>query len=158
MDLHYKGNTNIKSELTKHLFGEFRKAYYHLKPKIEAHEHLSYNFYVFIENNFDAFCDGVGTLTHITNEYIQNLHEICEVMVRVLKMIQLDDQDKIMLDVVVKTGNYLAIILDFITQDTRLRELESRKRKHETDYAGKDVNNLNSNLRILSMLGQEYMR
>ena len=71
---------------------------------------------------------------------------------------ELDAQDNIMLDMVVKTGNYLAIILDFIAQDKRLRQLEpdilteGKRRKAET-ASGLDT--LHRDLLMLSVLGQD---
>ena len=60
MTENYIGSTNIKSELTKHLFGDFRKAYWHFKDKIQATRLVGHEFVVFIEGNFDITCDGEG--------------------------------------------------------------------------------------------------
>ena len=52
------------------------------------------------------------------------LYDRCNQMLDALKSMDLDDSDKNMVDVVVKTGNYLVMVLDFTTHETRLRELE----------------------------------
>ena len=149
------------SELTSHLFRDFRKAYWHFKDRINAKIRLSDNFYIFIENNFDVVCDRAGSRTHIRNTEIEQYHARCEQMVKVLKTMELDAQDNIMLDTVVKTGNYLAIILDFIAQDKRLGQLErdvltqGKRRKGET-ASGLDP--LKHSLRMLSVLGQDIQR
>jgi hypothetical protein len=157
----YIGSTSIKSELTSHLFRDFRKAYWHFKERIEATTSLPVSFCFFIENNFDVMCDRAGTLTHIRNTEIEQYHARCEQMVKVLKTMELDAQDNIMLDVVVKTGNYLAIILDFIAQDKRLRQLErdvftqGKGRKRE---AAPGLDSVARDLRMLSVLGQDVQR
>lgn len=161
MDENYIGSTNIKSELTSHLFRDFRKAYWHFKERIEAKITLSYHFYMFMESNFDVMCEMAGTRTHIRNNEIEQYHARCEQMVKVLKTMELDAQDNIMLDIVVKTGNYLAIILDFIAQDKRLGQLERNvlsegKRKKAEPASGLDP--LKRNLRMLSLLGQDIQR
>ncbi len=106
-------------------------------------------------------CEMAGTLKHIRNTEIELYHARCEQMVKVLKTMELDAQDNIMLDIVVKTGNYLAIILDFIAQDKRLRQLERNvstegKRKKAEPASGLDP--LKRNLRMLSLLGQDIQR
>ena len=161
MTENYIGSTNIKSELTSHLFGDFRKAYWHFKDRIQAKIMLPVTFYIFIENNFDVMCDRAGTRTHIRNNEIQQYHERCEQMVGVLKTMDLDVQDNIMLDIVVKTGNYLAIVLDFIAQDKRFRQLEpdvlieGKRRKGE---AAPGLDSVQRDLRMLSVLGQDIQR
>ena len=103
-------------------------------------------------------CDRAGTLTHIRNTEIEQYHERCEQMAGVLKTMDLDAQDNIMLDIVVKTGNYLAILLDFIAQDKRFRQLEpdvlieGKRRKGET---APDLDSVHRDLRMLSVLGQD---
>ena len=157
----YIGSTNIKSELTKHLFGDFRKAYWHFKDRIQAKIRLPDQFYIFIEMNFDVMCDRAGTRTHIRNTEIEQYHERCEQMVGVLKTMDLDVQDNIMLDIVVKTGNYLAIILDFIAQDKRLRQLESNvliEGKRRKGEAAPGLDSVHRDLRMLSVLGQDIQR
>ena len=157
----YIGSTNIKSELTSHLFKDFRKAYWHFKDRIQAKQRLPVSFYIFIENNFDVVCEMGGSRTHIRNTEIEQYHARCEQMVGVLKTMELDAQDNIMLDIVVKTGNYLAIILDFIAQDKRLGQLERNvltegKRKKAEPASGLDP--LKHSLRMLSVLGQDIQR
>ena len=157
----YIGSTNIKSELTSHLFGDFRKAYRHFKDRIQAKTRWPVSFYIFIESNFDVVCDRAGTLKHIRNTEIEQYLERCEQMVGVLKMMDLDAQDNIMLNIVVKTGNYLAIILDFIAQDKRLRQLEpdiltEGKRKQPEPASG--MHALHHDLLMLSVLGQDIHR
>jgi hypothetical protein len=166
LDLNHKGATNIKSELTKHLFRNFETAYFHLKPRIEATRkatgQFDYKFIFSIEDAFPYICLGKGDRSHINNDDIKMLHERCEQMVAVLKTEQLDDQDKIMLDVVVKTGNYLAITLDLMAQDVRLRalesEVESRKRKHAAGVSSPASTDMHIMMQSLSMMGSENTR
>ena len=162
LDLNHKGATNIKSDLTKHLFGNFEKAYFHFKRRIEAAGKFDYTFVLSIEGAFPYVCLGQGDRSHINNDDIKMLHERCEEMVALLKTEQLDDQDKIMLDVVVKTGNYLAITLDLMAQDVRLRalesEVESRKRKHAAGESSPAATDMHIMMQSLSMMGQEHMR
>jgi len=160
LDLNHKGATNIKSELTKHLFGDFQKAYFHFKRRIEAARQFDYKFVLSVEGAFPYVCSGEGDRSHINNDDIKMLHERCESIVALLKTEQLDDQDKIMLDVVVKTGNYLAITLDLMAQDVRLRalesEVESRRRKHAVSSpASTDMHIM---MQSLSMMGSENTR
>ncbi len=172
MDVNYKGNTNIRSELTKHLFLDFRNAYFHFKPRMETDRRFNITFYFGIEFALQILCeDEEAEPSHISNTHINELHSRCERMVSVLKPMQLDDKDKMMLDVVVKTGNYLAIILDLIaqdsalnTQDSRLKALESTKRKSEDVKeksgrggvkSGKRGPGLSCDLQSLCLLGQD---
>jgi hypothetical protein len=163
-DLNYKGYTNIKSALTKELFQKFRDAFFHFNQKIQEHSKMHHSFYTWIHDLFQYICDGRGTRAHINNEDIEKLHERVEIMVEVLKTTDLDDKDKVMLDVIVKTGNYLAIIRDFIAQDARLREqdarlriLESKKRKSAAGWLQHDgqETNLDDSLRSLCLLAQD---
>ena len=162
LDLNHKGATNIKSDLTKHLFTNFKEAYFHFKPRIEASRQFNYEFCFSIEFAFPYVCEGQGDRSHINNDDIQMLHDRCEAMVALLKTQELDDQDKIMLDVVVKTGNYLAITLDFMAQDVRLRalesEVESRKRTRAAGGSSVGSNDMHIILQSLVMMGQENMR
>lgn len=162
LDLNLKGATNIKSELTKHLFTKFKEAYFHFKPRIEAARQFDYKFVVSIEGAFPYVCEGQGDRSHINNDDIQMLHDRCEAMVALLKTQELSDPDTIMLDVVVKTGNYLAITLDFMAQDVRLRalesEVESRKRKHAAGGSSVGSNDMHLILQSLAMMGRENTR
>jgi hypothetical protein len=179
VDMDYKGCTTIKAPLTKHLFRDFKKAYFHFKNRMEAHkDKWDYTSTFFTQGAFPYICDGTGDKTHIINKDINQLHSICETMVEVLETMELDENDKIMMELVVKTGNYLAITADFIAQDAKFRELksdfliEARKRKApDSDIAagggnggiaagggdgGKgDVIELDSDLRSLSLLAQD---
>ncbi len=163
VDLNYKGYTNIKSALTKDLFQKFRDAFFHFNTRLQEHIR-DRTFYFWMNELFEYICDGQGTRTHIKNVDIEKLHEKVEIMVEVLKATNLDDEDKVMLAVIVKTGNYLAIIRDFIAQDARLREqdarlriLESKKRKSAAgglQHDGQETN-LDDSLRSLCLLAQD---
>jgi hypothetical protein len=102
------------------------------------------------------------SIDNINNDDIKMLHERCESIVALLKTEQLDDQDKIMLDVVVKTGNYLAITLDLMAQDVRLRalesEVESRKRKHVAGVSSPASTDMHIMMQSLCMMGSENTR
>ena len=163
MDQNYKGNTKIKSELTKCLFRDFKNAYFHFKSRIEASERIDYTFVMSIENALPYICNGKGDRTHINDDDIKMLHQRCEAMVSFLNPMPLNDIDKTMLDIIVKTGNYLAIILDLIEQNSRLRVLESeslenRKRKYRDESAQPEggPGSLDSNLQSLCLL-REYI-
>jgi len=119
----YEGNTNSKSAFTKHLFSDFKKAYFHFKPRLEATRQFDYKLYLAIEGAFPYICLGEGR-SHINNEDIKMLYDKCEEMLHALQSMELDDSDNIMVGLVVKTGNYLAIVLDFTAQEARLRQLE----------------------------------
>lgn len=123
MDKNYIGNTNQKSSLTKHLFKDFQKAYFHFKDRLQDRRKLPIPFYVSIEKAFPYICAGEGR-SHINNNDIKMLYDRCNEMVGALESMDLDDSDNIMVDVVVKTGNYLAMVLDFTAHEARLRELE----------------------------------
>ena len=123
MDKNYIGNTNSKSAFTKHLFVDFRKAYFHFKPRLEASRKFGYDFYFSIEGAFSYICEGEGK-PHINNEDIKQLYERCNQMLGAIQLMELDDSDNVMVDVVVKTGSYLAVVLDLTAQEARLRDLE----------------------------------
>lgn len=128
MDTNYIGNTNQKkSEFTKHLFQDFERAYRHFKPRLEASRKWGYQFYVGIEYAFPIICQGEGKRSHINNEDIKMIYERCNAMLDVLKSMDLDDSDKNMIDVLVKTGNYLAIVIDFTALEARLKQLEESR-------------------------------
>ena len=131
----YQGNTNIKSVLTQHLFQNFKKAYFHFKERIQGHQRLPTVFYTFIEELFEVICDGSGKETHIAEYDIATLHGRVEKIVGVLKTMDLNDQDQIMLDIIVKIGNYLAIIRDFIGQEARFKQQDIRLRTLEIKHA-----------------------
>jgi excinuclease UvrABC ATPase subunit len=122
MDKNYMGNTNSKSAFTKHLFADFRKAYFHFKPRLEA-SIQGHEFYFAIEGAFPYICEGEGK-PHINNDDIKQLYERCNQMLGAIQLMELDDSDNVMVDVVVKTGSYLAIVLDLTAQEARLRDLE----------------------------------
>jgi len=178
VDLNYIGCTNSKSALTKHLFRDFYKAYDHLYQRMQLKRDLGYAFYFWISDSRNVFCDGGGGRTHIVNEDIKRFHSACETMVRVLETMELDANDKIMMDHVVKTGNYLAITADLIDQDAKFRELKSdflidlgKRKARDSDIAAaggnggiaagggnggqRDVIELDSDLRSLSLLAQD---
>ena len=123
MDQNYIGNTNQKSALTKHLFKDFQKAYFHFKPRLEATRKWEYSFFFGIQGAFPYICAGEGR-SHINNDDIKMLYDRCNEMVGALESMDLDDSDNIMVDILVKTGNYLAMVLDFTAHEARLRELE----------------------------------
>ena len=180
LDLNYIGSTNIKSALTQNLFRDFYKAWDHFNQRIQlVGERLDPQFYIWIGGESrDVYCKGEGGRTHINNFDIKHFHSNCESIVQRLHMMELDENDKIMMDHVVKTGNYLAIIVDFIDQDAKFRELrsdfliEARKRKApdpESDAGGGNggiaagggnggsrvIEILDSDLRSLSLLAQD---
>ena len=140
MDQNYIGNTNQKSGLTKHLFKDFQKAYFHFKSRLEASRNCHYSFYVGIEGAFPYICEGEGR-SHINNEDIKMLYDRCNQMLDALKSMDLDDSDKNMVDVVVKTGNYLVMVLDFTTHETRLRELEESQssKRSRLEFTGEGL-------------------
>jgi len=160
----YQGYTNIKSVLTQHLFQNFKKAHFHFKERIQDHQQLSATFYRTTEELFEVFCDGSGKETHIPEHEIATLHERVEMIVDVLKTMDLNDQDKIMQDIIVKTGNYLAIILDFIKQEARFTQQDIRLRTLEIKHAHPRVESvvqphkkaqLDDSLRSLCLLAQD---
>ena len=162
-DLNYNGYTNIKSALTKELFQKFRDAFFHFNTRLQGHIH-DMTFYLWMTELFHYICDGHGTRTHINNEDIEKLHERVEKMVEVIKTTNLDDEDEVMLDVIVRTGNYLAIIRDFIAQDARLREQDARLRNLEIKHAHPRMEGvvqphkkaqLDDSLRSLCLLAQD---
>ncbi len=123
MDKNYMGNTNSKSAFTKHLFADFKKAYFNFKPRLEASRNFPLDFYYPIESAFPYICEGKGK-PHINNDDIKQLYERCNQMLGAIQLMELDDSDNVMVDVVVKTGSYLAIVLDLTAQEARLRDLE----------------------------------
>ena len=129
------GNTNRKSAFTKHLFSDFKKAYWHFKPRLEARRQFDFSFYFAIEGAFPYICLGEGR-THINNEDIKMLYDRCESMLHVLQSMELDDSDNIMVGLVVKTGNYLAIVLDFTAHEARLRLLEGFQTTKRGQFEG----------------------
>ena len=179
VDTNYIGCTNVKSALTQNLFRDFYKAWDHFNQRIQSvGERLPPQFYIWIGGDSrDIYCRGGGR-SHINNFDIKRFHSDCEKIVQRLHMMELDENDKIMMGHVVKTGNYLAIIVDLIDQDAKFRELKSdflievRKRKApdpEFDAGGGNggiaagggnggnggVIELDSDLRSLSLLAQD---
>jgi len=121
--MEYRGNTNLKSAFTKHLFSDFRKAYFHFKPRLEARRQFEYHFYAAIESSFPYICYGEG-MPHINNADVKMLYGRCEELLLAVQSMELDDADNIMAGLVVATGNYLAMVLDFTAHDARLRRVE----------------------------------